>query len=110
MLENIWQHLDQFDFDERLMMDLGGRTLSGQGQGTQFYIQPTDETLELDIDGTGDYDTAPPLLKMLIGFTNTMTPGYRKPVIKTAFRDHKAPALFEDLIEEQHFFTPEEFE
>ena len=110
MLEDIRKHLDQFDFDERLMMDLGGRALSGQGQGTQFYIQPTDETLELDIDGAGNGNTAPPLLKMLTGFTNTMTPGFQEPVIKAAFRDHKTPDLIEEVIGEQQFFTPEEFD
>ena len=110
MLTDIQKHLDQFDFDERLLMDLDGRTLSSQGHGTQFYIQPTDETLELDIDSTGAGDTASPLLKMLIGFTNTMTPGFEEPIIKTAFRDHKTPDLIEDIIGEQHFFTPEEFE
>ena len=110
LIQNIREHLDQFNFDERLLMSPDGRTLRAQEHGTQFYIQPTDEALELDIDSTGTGDTASPLLKMLIGFTNTMTSEFEKPVISTAFRDHKTPDLIEDLIEEQHFFTPEEFE
>ena len=110
MIETIREHLDQFHFDEQSLMSPGGRTLRGQEHGTQFYIQPTDEALELDIDGTGAGDTASPLLKMLIGFTNTMTPQIDNPVISTAFRDHKTPDLVEDLIEEHHFFTPDEFE
>ena len=110
MLQNVRNHLDEFDFDQRLLMDLDGQTLSGQRHGTQFYIQPTDETLELDIDSTVAGGTASPLQKMLLGFTNTMTPGFKEPVIKTAFRDHKAPDLYEDIIDKQHFFTPGEFE
>ena len=110
MIETIREHLDQFHFDEQSLMSPGGRTLRGQEHGTQFYIQPTDEALELDIDGTGAGDTASPLLKMLIGFTNTMTPEFANPVISTAFRDHKTPDLVEDIFEEHDFFTPEEFE
>ena len=108
MIEDIREHLDQFHFDEQLLMSLGGRTLRGQEHGTQFFIQPTDEALELDIDSAGD--TASPLLKMLIGFTNTMTAEFDSPAISTAFRDHRTPDLTEDIIEEHHFFTPEEFE
>ena len=110
MLLAIREQLDQFDLSERLFTHQDERTLSGQVHGTQFYIQPTDDALELDIDSTGTGDTASPLLKMLIGFANTMTPGFEEPVIRTAFRDHKTPDLVEDLIDEQHFFTSEEFE
>ena len=110
MLLDIREQLDQFDLIERLFANQDEWTLSGQGHGTQFYIQPTDDALELDIDSTGAGDTASPLLKMLLGFANTMTPGFDKPVIRTAFRDHRTPDLVEDLIDEQHFFTPEEFE
>ena len=110
MLLSIREQLDQFDLSERLLTHQDERTLSGQGHGTQFIIQPTDDALELDIDSTGTGDTASSLLKMLIGFANTMTPGFEEPVIKTTFRDHKTSDLVEDLIDEQHFFTPEEFE
>ena len=90
MVKDIQRQLDQFSFDEQLTINPKGQDFSSQGHGTLFYIQPTDETLELDIDGAGDTDAASPLLKMLIGFTNTMTPGVKEPAIKTAFRDHKA--------------------
>ena len=109
ILQSVWKHLDEFDFDQRLLMDPGGHNLSDHRHGTQFYIQPTDELLELDIDSTGTGGTASLLQKMLLGFTNTMTPGSEEPVIKTAFRDHKTPDLFDDIIDRQHFFTPEEF-
>ena len=110
MLKRVRKHLDKFDFDLGLLMDPEGPNLSGQGHGTQFYIQPTDETLELDIESSGARGSASHLQKMLIGFTNSMTPGFEDPVIKTAFRDHKTPDLFVDIIDNQHFFTPEEFE
>ena len=110
MLQYVRKNLDEFDFDERLLMDRDGRDLGGQRHGTHFHIQPTDETLELDIDSTGTGGTASPLQKMLLGFANTMTPGFKEPVIKTAFRDHRTPDIYEDLIDKQHFFTPEEFE
>ncbi len=110
MLQNVRKHLDEFDFDRRLLMDPDRQNLSGHRHGTQFYIQPTDELLELDIDTTGAGGTASPLQKMLLGFTNTMTPGAEEPVIKTAFRDHRHPDLVEDIIDKQHFFTPDEFE
>ena len=109
MLQNVREHLEEFNFDQRLLMDPNELYLSGQGHGTQFYIQPTDETLELDIDGNRVDDSASPLQKMLLGFTNTMTPGGKNSVIKTAFRDHKTSDQVEDIIDEQHFFIPEEF-
>lgn len=86
-----------------------GLSLGGDGYGTQFYIVPTDESLVPAIDG-GKTDVAPALLKTLVGFTNTMTPGHSPPAISTAFRDHKAPGVTDDLISERAFFTPEEFE
>ena len=110
MVKDIRGQLDQFSFDERLVTSSDEQDFSSQRHGTLFYIQPTDETLELDIDGIGASDTASPLLKMLIGFTNTMTSGTKEPVIRTAFRDHKAPGLVDDLIDEQNFFTPDEFD
>ncbi len=110
LLGEIERQLTQFEIDQSLFMDMISGVFDGRGHGTQFYIQPTDEILESDIDGIGDGTTAPPLVKMLIGFTNTMTPGFNAPVIEAAFRDHKGPGLVEDLIEERQFFTPEEFE
>lgn len=83
-------------------------SLSGNGSGTHFIIIPANEILEADIDND-DSDKASPLLKALLGFTNTMTPDHETPAIATAFRDHKNEEVFEDLIEAGEFFTPEEF-
>jgi len=61
-------------------------------------------------DGQGnDDDVAPPLLKTLVGFTNTMTPGHTAPVIIAAFRDHKTDDIVDELIGETEFFSPAEF-
>ena len=111
ILDRIRQTLNQFDIDEDLLLDSAVNNLCQPGRhGTQFWIQPVDETLELDIAGNPNDDVAPPLIKMLIGFTNTMTPGSNMPVIKTAFRDHLPNGNVNDLIDVDSFFTPEEFE
>jgi signal transduction histidine kinase len=78
--------------------------------GTQFWIMPTNEILEGDIDGAGRDEEATPLEKALLGFTNTMTPGHHEPPILAKFRDHKADGIWVDQIGENNFFTPLEFE
>ena len=70
---------------------------------------PSDPSLLAAIEERNDDDSAPALKKMLLGFTNTMTPDHQEPRIRTVFRDHKTDDSAEDLIEEQGFFTPEEF-
>ena len=109
-LERIHHNLDQFKIDATDVSTIVTKILANPGQhGTQFWIQPTDETLILDIEGTDDDAETTQLVKMLIGFSNTMTPGYEKPVINTAFRYHPSPDLVEDLIDQNNFFTTDEF-
>ena len=84
-------------------------SLKDDGHGTQFYILPADDQLNTDIDGEGNDDSASPLFKVLVGFTNTLTPNHEPPRIKASFRDHKNDEVSEDIIEEQEFFTPDEF-
>jgi hypothetical protein len=88
---------------------LSGPKLGGDGHGTHLYIKPATELLKADIEAGDETEIAPPLTKLLIGFTNTMTPNHSPPVITTSFRDHKSPELYSDLIDDQVFFTPEEF-
>jgi len=83
-------------------------SLAGDLSGTHFIIIPTNPILEVDIDSDSE-DKASPLLKSLLGFTNTMTPEHQIPSIRTAFRDHINEEIYEDLIEGGEFFTPEEF-
>ena len=110
-VKSIIHNLEQFRISESDLSTVVTQSLRNKGQhGTQFWIQPTDEALILDIEGTdGDGDTTQ-LVKMLLGFSNTMTPGHEKPVIKTAFRHHEAFGDVEDLIDENNFFTVDEFE
>jgi signal transduction histidine kinase len=108
----IIKEMDCFRIDPiKLDSILGRPSLSGDGHGTHFFIYPVAESLAPALDAPlGDADAAPPLFKMLVGFTNTMTPDHSEPVIKTAFRDHKTSEIVDDVIEESEFFTPDEFE
>ena len=107
----ILEELDTFSiYPGQVDKVLGRLSLWDQGQGTHFYVMPADTVLESDIDEIGTDDIAAPLQKMLLGFSNTMMPNSQPPVIKTGFRDHKRDGRTVDLIGEQEFFTPEEFE
>jgi len=87
---------------------LGSPSLTQDGHGTHFIIRPANDILEADIDEE-DSGKASPLSKVLIGFTNTMTPGHPDPIIKPAFRDHRSDEIADDLITEREFFTPDEY-
>jgi len=78
-------------------------------RGTHFIIVPADGVLDADLDTSGDPEEASSLEKLLLGFSNSMTPNHPPPVITTAFRDHPTDEAFEDLVEEDLFFSPEEF-
>lgn len=97
--------VDPAEIDEQL----GKPSLRASGHGTHFYIQAIEESLVPSIEGTRGEEIASPLVKTLIGFTNTMTPGHRAPQIQTAFRDYRSDADVRDLIATNEFFTPQEF-
>jgi len=78
-------------------------------RGTHFIIVPADGVLDADLDTGGDPEEASSLEKLLLGFSNSMTPNHPPPVITTAFRDHPTDEAFEDLVNEDLFFSPEEF-
>jgi signal transduction histidine kinase len=102
--------LDGFAVDPaEVEASLGSPSLTS-GSGTHFFISPVDDSLLAAIDAPDSDDTAPPLTKMLIGFTNTMTPDHAPPRIVVDFRDHRTPEVVEELISEGEFFTPKEFE
>jgi signal transduction histidine kinase len=108
--KRITSELSQFHVDPReLDALLGAPSLSGSGTGTSFYVMPADQSVTAVIDERSDGDSATALKKMLLGFTNTMTPGHPEPQITAMFRDHRTDDSTEDLIDEQTFFTPEEF-
>ena len=110
-VERVKDNLASFDVSPHSLDGyLGGPKLGGDGHGTHMYIKPASELLRADIEAGDVTETAPPLTKLLIGFTNTMTPNHSPPVIATSFRDHTSPESYSDLIDDRVFFTPEEFD
>ena len=84
-------------------------TLSGDGQGTQFFVSPVEESLMADLDAESTEWGSSDVKRTLIGFANTMTPGHADERIATAFRDHRSAELVTNVIGPDEFFTPEEF-
>ncbi len=108
--KRITQELSRFQVNPRELDGLlGSPSLSGAGTGTHFHVMPADQSVTAVIDEKTDTDGTTALKKMLLGFTNTMTPGHPPPQITALFRDHKTDDSAEELIDEQAFFTPEEF-
>ena len=90
---------------------IGNFSFEGDNGGTYFYISPVDETLNNDIDGNKNSSDATKIEKMLMGFTNTMTPNFPTPQIEVAFRDFRSDdGTYYDLLDKEEFFTPEDFE
>jgi signal transduction histidine kinase len=84
---------------------------SADKPGTFFYIADVDETLNQDIDGDKETKEASKIEKMLVGFTNTMTPDHPQPDIEVAFRDYRAgDGTFFNILDKEEFFSPEDFE
>jgi hypothetical protein len=110
IFKRITEELASFQVDPfQLDSVLGTPSLSGTGTGTHFFIIPADQSVAAVIDEKTDRDGTTALKKMLLGFTNTMTPGHPQPQITALFRDHSTDDSTEELIDEQAFFTPEEF-
>lgn len=90
---------------------IGNFSFSDEQGGTQFYICPVDEVLNHDIDGDKDSSDATKSEKMLVGFTNTMTPGHPEPLIDLAFRDFRGDdGSYFNILDKEQFFTPEDFD
>ena len=110
MVNKLLRELDQFNIDP-IDIDsyLQKPSLMNFQSGTHFIIKPATSLLNEEIDGDLISEEVTPLKKTLLGFCNTMTPN-QKVLIKTAFRDHKTDEIFDDLISDEEFFTPKEFE
>ena len=110
LVEQISRDMDTFKVDPcDAATYLGHPSFDQDGTGTHFYILPADEIIQEDIDQR-DEDTKPTRFeKNLIGFTNTMTPDFRKPNIITRFRDHVDEGEPKERVGERAFFSPEEF-
>ena len=110
LLDRLANELDKFDIDpQEIDAYRQELSLAGNGSGTHFIIKPASPLLAEDIDGEPVASKAPPLKKALLGFSNTMTPDSHA-MLHTAFRDHKTEDIFEDVIAEDKFFTPDEFQ
>ena len=89
-----------------------GSPALGDGPGTHFLIAPASPDLPADLQTDSrrkDTSEAAPLMRALLGFNNTMTPGHPEPALKTEFRDHWSRDDWRDVIAESEFFTPDEF-
>lgn len=107
----IQQQMKKFNADPLASYQyLGAPSLIDEGCGTHFYILPADSIIQDDIDTRQAYNKSTRFESNLIGFTNTMTPGYKSPPIISRFRDHRDEGSPIELIGEKAFFTPQEFQ
>ena len=116
LVEKLENELALFDADPQDIDSYLGEPSLGAGKsGTHFIIKPASSLLADDIDGdptaskAAALKKATPLKKALLGFSNTMTPGAQT-LINTSFRDHRTDELVDDLIADDEFFTPDEFQ
>ena len=116
LLEKLALDLDRFDIDPQdIDSYLGEPSLGASGSGTHLIVKPASALLADDIDGDpaaskkAAQRKATPMKRALLGFSNTMTPGSQT-LIHTAFRDHKTDELTDNLIAQDEFFTPNEFQ
>ncbi|MBF0459722.1 MAG: ATP-binding protein [Nitrospirae bacterium] len=91
---------------------LPGNLSIKNNSGTHFYISPVAETLNLDIDrNPTEKDKASKIEKLLIGFTDTMTPGVDDPYINVEFREFKSDdGSYDDVLDKESFFTKKDFQ
>jgi signal transduction histidine kinase len=100
-----------FDIKELNKRLVGDFALNDEKSGTHFYISPVNGSLNHDIDGDKNTGEATKIEKMLVGFTNTMSPGHPTPLIQPAFRDYRSnDGTHYDILDKEQFFTPEDFE
>jgi signal transduction histidine kinase len=107
---NINKDLDLFNFDLLITAkSLDNPTLLNNGFGTHFYIQPTNENLEIDLESDIEEKEYSKLRKLLIGFSNTMV-NSNQISIQTAFRYWPNDEKCVEMIGKNDFFTPEDFD
>ena len=116
LLDKLVNELDKFNIDPQEINSYNEKlSLGGNNSGTHFIIKPASSLLVDDIDGDSTDSRVQalrketPLKRALLGFSNAMTPK-SSTIIHTAFRDHKTEDLFDDLLKEDLFFTPDEFQ
>lgn len=105
--------IDSFNISPRKLNEklIGNFSFNRNGGGTYFYISPVGEMLNEVIDGEKGSTDATKIEKMLVGFTNTITPGHPEPLINISFRDYQSSnGTYYDILDKEQFFTPEDFE
>jgi len=96
---------------KELSATLVGNFSFANNGGTHFYIYPTNEILNNNIDTEKDSSEATKIEKMLVGFTNTMTPEHPEPLVEIGFRDYRNDdGTYYNILDKENFFTPEDFE
>ncbi len=108
LFHTISNELEQFTIDPLKEAEFLKEPDLRVSSGTHFYILPSDPIIKEDLDiETNEYSK---LHKHLLGFTNTMTPNHKPPKIKAGFNWHnRSDDLSIDIIEEEAFFTPQDF-
>ncbi len=108
LFKTISNELEQFTIDPLKEAEFLKEPDLRVSSGTHFYILPSDSIIKEDLDiETNEYSK---LHKHLLGFTNTMTPNHKPPKIKAGFNWHnRSDDLSIDIIEEEAFFTPQDF-
>lgn len=107
--KNLLEEMSQFAVDpSECAKFLGSPNLTGDGCGTHFFIQPANSIIEQDLDEREDGVTR--FERSLIGFTNTMTPDHKTPVILTKIRDHRDEGDPVEIVGDKAFFSPEEYQ
>lgn len=76
--------------------------------GTQFYVSNINPMLPELISNKADYGSTK-MEKFLVGFVDTFSPNRPKEIIHTAFWDHDL-GIVDDIIDNDTFFTPEDFQ
>ena len=85
-ISRITEELKAFEVDPPELDAMLGSPSLLTGTGTQFFVMPADHSVAANIDERTDGDGTTALRKMLLGFTNTMTPDHVKPANNGLFQ------------------------
>ncbi|AUG75756.1 hypothetical protein CFP65_0820 [Kitasatospora sp. MMS16-BH015] len=101
------------EFDLSSLRRLPGPQIGAPGShGTVFIVSPTDESLPIEVDGDRGRppgEQASQLVKLLTGFSDTMSRGHREPEMRTSFVVRRDSGEAIDLIDGDEFFTDRDF-
>ena len=105
----ILKNMQAFDVDVKRFFE-ARLTVAGDGHGTAFLIHPVDENLKADLDEDPDTGVSP-LVRMLIGFSNALSPtADKEDRLVVEFRDHRTADDVQSMIGDSEFFTQDDFQ